>query len=170
MSNLIRFLAFAVAFFTIAGLLVVFGVFDRCSRRASEAAIAEEINDISPTFKMSSSELVEAYLEDEEWAKSTYDGQVGIVEAASLGFVDESNHFQFFGNGIWKVRCFVSDAEADKVWSMRNSFRTTNVYQRDRSGVTVGSASLFSMKGRVEGVNDKHLSIDIHGCIVQDSP
>ncbi len=170
MSDLVRFLSLALAFFAIAGLLIVFGVFDRCSRSASEATIAEEIRDIAPTFKMSGSKLVEAYQDNEEWAKSIYDGQVGLIDAASMGFVDESNHFQFFGNGIWRVRCFTSDAEADKVWSMRDSFRTTNVYQRSRSGVSVRSAALLLMKGRVEGVNDKHLSIDIRGCTLQDSP
>ena len=170
MSDLVRFLSIAVAFFAIAGLVIAFGVGRNCSRSASEAAIAEEIKASPPAFKISAIKLVEAYLDDEENAEAIYNGQVGIIEGASLGFVDESNHFQFFGNGIWRVRCFASDAEAEKVWAMRNSFRSTNVYQRDRSGVSVRSAALLLMKGRVVGVNDKHLSIDIRGCTLQDSP
>ena len=169
MSNLSGFFYLVAAIFAIAALLIVFSVFNRCSRSASEAAIADEIKASSPTFKMSAIELVQAYLDDEAYAEATYNGQVGIIEAASLGFVDESNHFHFFGNGIWKVRCFASVAEADKVRDMRNSFRTTIVNQRDRSGGSVGDAALLLMKGRVEGVNDKHLSIDVRGCTLQDS-
>ncbi len=137
MSDLVRFLSIAVAFFAIAGLVIAFGVGRNCSRSASEAAIDEEIKASPPAFKISAIKLVEAYLDDEENAEAIYNGQVGIIESASLGFVDESNHFQFFGNGIWRVRCFASDAEAEKVWAMRNSFRSTNVYQRDRLSINV---------------------------------
>ena len=170
MSDLIRFLSLAIAFFAIAGLIIAFTVGRNCVLGDPEAAIAEEIKDIPPTFKMSGTKLVEAYLDNEAWAKSIYDGQVGTIKASSLGFVDESNHFVFFGNGIWEVRCFASVAEADKVWEMRNSFRQTYVYQRHRSGVSVRSAAMFLMKGRVEGINNKHLTIDIRGCTLQDPP
>ena len=170
MSDLVRFLSLALAFFAVSGLVIALFVGRNCLRSDPESAIAEEIRGVPPAFKISAIKLVEAYLDDEKNAEAIYNGQVGIIEGASLGFVDESNHFQFFGNGIWRVRCFASDAEAEKVWAMRNSFRSTNVYQRDRSGVSVRSAALLLMKGRVEGVNDKHLSIDIRGCTLQDSP
>ena len=95
MSDLVRFLSLFAAFFIIAGLLIVFGVFDRCSRSASEAAIAEEIKDMIPAFNLTASQLVQTYRADEESAAAAYNGSVGIVEGPSF-LVEESNHLRFY--------------------------------------------------------------------------
>ena len=81
MSDLVKFLSLALAFFAIAGLLIVFGVFDRCSRSASEAAIAEEIRGVPPTFEIKATDFVKEYLADEAAAVETYNGKVGIIKA-----------------------------------------------------------------------------------------
>ena len=167
MTDLVRFFALAAAFFAIAGLLIIFGVFDRCSRSDSEAAIANEIRDVPPTFNLADNQLVQAYLDDEESAVETLNGQVGIVRGTSRGI--RTNYFRFGGNGVWRVRCFVSDKEADRVEDQWDSLRRAYVVQRVSQGMSVGgSGRILVFKGRVEGVNDKHLTIDLHGCTLQD--
>lgn len=166
-SALIRFLFLAAAFFAIAGLLIVFGVFDRCSRSASEAAIAAEIKEVPPIFNLTDTQLIQAYLDDEESAVETLNGQVGIVRGTSRGI--RTNHFRFGGNGVWRVRCFVSNAEADKVEDQWDSLRRALVVQRVSNGLSVGgSGRILVFKGRVEGINNKHLTIDLRGCSLHD--
>ncbi len=177
MSDLIRFLSIALAFFAIAGLLIVFGVFDRCSRSASESAIAEQIEDLTPTFNLTASELVQAYRADEESAAAAFDGNVGIVEGPSF-LVDESNHLRFFIDEVWAVRCFLSDAEVDRVRTLESSrerVRVGGAYGTSESrGIGSGwpiafsTLPVFDLKGRVEGVNDRHLTIDLRGCTIHE--
>ena len=171
MSDLIRFLAIVIAFFAIAGLLIVFGVFDRCSRSASESAIAEEIKDIPPAFEMTAYQLVNAYQSDEEVASAAYDGSVGIVEGPTSIF-EEGKYLELYASTVWNVRCFASDEEIDKVNVLRRSGygREGVVIRSDRSGGSVGTRRIFAFKGKVEGVNDRHLTIDLRGCTVHDPP
>ena len=61
--------------------------------------------------------------------------------------------------------------EADKVRDQWDSLQSTSVIRRVSRGVSVsGSSRILVMKGRVEGINNKHLAIDLHGCTLQDSP
>ena len=171
MSDLIRFLSLGAAFFAIAGLLIVFGVIRGCSRSNSEAAIAEEIRDVPPAFNLTASQMVQAYLDDEQSAEEIYNGQVGIIRGQSLRFREASNYFQLSGTDVWTVRCFVSTMEADNILEQWDSLRQTYVVSRVTKGLSVGgTGKTLLMKGRVEGVNNKHLSIDIRGCTLQDSP
>ena len=171
MAVLGRFFFLALAFFAIAGLLIVFGVFDRCSRSASEATIAEEIKDIPPTFNLADSQLVKTYIDDEIGARATYNGKVGIVRGRLLGVGDGANHLRFQGNNVWSVRCFISDTEADNIRNRWDSLERAHVIERVSRGLSVGGGSSgrkLLMKGRVEGVSDKHLSVDMRGCTLQD--
>ena len=113
---------------------------------------------------MQAGEFLEAYLADEEAATSTYNGKVGIVTGiepsdalSRTGRVRTlprgDGWISLHANGVWEVRCFLSDAEQDKLRSPWEGSRKSHI-----------------LKGRVEGVNDRHLTIDLHGCIVQDSP
>ena len=171
MSDLVRLLSLAAAFFAVAGLLIALGVFRGCARSDSESAIAEEIRDIAPVFNMSANQLVRTYLAAEESAAAAYNGQVGIIRGPSLRFREASNHFQLSGTDVWTVRCFVSNMEADKVRDQWDSLQSTSVIRRVSRGVSVsGSSRILVMKGRVEGINNKHLAIDLHGCTLQDSP
>ena len=173
MADLVRFLSLLAAFAAIAGLLIVFGVFRSCSRSASEAEIAEEIMSIPPAFNLTASQLVQAYLDDEESAEATYNGQVGIVRGAYLGLWKASDHFNLFGNDVWTVRCFTSNAETDRVRDRWDSLKQTYVFERGWSGrsKSVGGPSrILVMKGRVDGINNKFLSVDLRGCTFYDSP
>ena len=174
MADLVRFLTLAAAFFAIAGLLIVFGVFDRCSRSASEAAIADEIKDIPPTFNLTASQLVRAYKDDEESAVATYNDRVGIVESPAL-LVEQSNYLRFFAGKVWAVRCFLSDEHMEKVKAVYDSsdrIPLGGTYEfRIGAGWPISFSSLpvLALKGKVEGVNNKILTIDIHGCTLHDS-
>lgn len=159
-SDLFRFFSLALAFLAIAGLVIAFTAGRNCSRSASEADIADEIRDIPPTFELKARDFVEAYLADEEASASTYNGEVGIITGieatSSIGDLrdpprDQSNSVYFFTNGVWFVRCFMSHDE-------KAAFR------KDHGGGYFRRP--FSLKGRVEGINNKHLTIDLHGCIV----
>ena len=171
MSDLVRLLSLAVAFFAIAELLIVFGVFRGCSRSNSEANIAEEIRDIPPSFNVTASQLVRTYRADEESAAAAYNGSVGIVEGPSL-LVEQSNYLRFFVDKVWAVRCFLSDEQMDGVRALYNSSDRVplgSIYEfRTGAGWPVAFTSLpvFALKGKVEGINDKFLTIDLRGCIV----
>lgn len=163
MADLVRFLSLALAFFAVAGLVIAFTVGRNCVRGDSEASIAEEIRDVPPAFEMKAREFLEAYLADEDAAASIYDGKVGIITGieatSSMGDMrdpprDQSNSVYFFTNGLWFVHCGMSVEEKSK-------FR-----ERQRTRYS----PLFSLKGRVEGVNDRHLTIDLRGCTVHETP
>ncbi len=179
MAGLIKLLAIAVAFFLIAGLLISLGTVRGCSRSASEAAIAGEIRDVPPSFKLSASQLVSSYISDEDSATVTYNQTVGIVEGPSI-LVEESNHLRFYVDRVWAVRCFLSDEQVNRVRDLRGSrirVRSGGVYGAFESrGIGSGwpvsftSLPVYALKGRVEGINNKHLTVDLRGCIVQESP
>lgn len=174
MAVLGRFFFLAVTFFAITGLLIVFGVFDRCSRSASEAAIAEEIKDIPPTFNVTAGQLVRTYRADEQAVAIAYDGSVGIVEAPTMVH-KAANYLKLHAYDVWSVRCFTSDEEIDKVSALSRpenrsaDSRPTGYVIIGRGGVSTGqSRPIFAFKGKIEGVNDKHLSVDMRGCTLQD--
>ena len=172
MADLVRFLSLAAAFFAIAGLLIVFGVFDRCSRSASEAAIADEIRDVPPAFNLTAFQLVQTYKDDEESASAAYNGKVGIVEGPTSVY-DESGHYlRIYASQVWDVRCFASDEEIDKVSELRRSGfrRSGGVVKMYSYGGFAGTRPIFAFKGRVAGVNDRHLTIDLHGCTLEEEP
>ena len=175
MADLVRLLSLAVAFSAIAGLLIVFGVFRGCSRSASEAAIADEIRDVPPAFNVTASQLVQTYKTDEESASAAYNGTIGIVQGPAL-LVEQANHLRFFVNKVWAVRCFLSDEQMGEARTLYNSsdrIPLGGTYEfRTGAGWPVAFSSLpvFALKGRVEGINNKILTIDLRGCIVQDSP
>ena len=160
MSDLVRLLSLAAAFFVVAVLVIAFGVGRNCFRSASEADITEQIRDIPPTFEMRARDLVEEYLADEAAAASAYNGKVGIVTGiepsdmispgGSVRTLPRGpNWIRLHANGVWEVRCFFSDEEKNK---LRDPWE--------------GSRKSHVLKGRVEGINDKHLTIDLRGCIV----
>ena len=153
-------------------------MFRGCARSDSESAIAEEIRDIAPVFNMSANQLVRTYLADEE-AAAAYNGSVDIVEGPSF-LVDESNHLRFYVDKVWAVRCFLSDKQVERVRDLRSSRERFPASSGNETfeirGISSGwpvaftSLPVFALKGRVEGVNDRHLTIDLRGCVVQDSP
>ena len=160
MSDLVRFLSLALAFFAIAGLVIAFTVGRNCVFGDPEAAIAEEIKDIPPNFEMKALDFLEAYLTDEDAASSIYDGKVGIItgiepsDALSRSgrvrtFPRGNGWIRLHADGLWEVRCFLSDEEQDKLRSPREGSRKSHI-----------------LKGRVEGINEKQLTIDLRGCIV----
>ena len=172
MSDLVRFLSLALAFFAVSGLVIALFVGRNCLRSDPESAIAEEIKDIPPAFNLADSQLVQAYSDDEESARATYNGQVDIVRGRLLGVSDGANHLRFQGNNVWSVRCFISEIEADNIRNRWDSLESAHVIERVSRGLSVGGSSgrKLLMKGKVEGVNDKHLSVDMRGCTLQDSP
>ena len=171
MSDLIRFLSLGAAFFAIAGLLIALGMFRGCSLSASESDIAMEIRDVPPAFNLADTQLVQIYLDNQEAAEAAYNGQAGIVRGALRGLREGANHLSFERHDVWSVRCFISSAEADNILEQWDSLRQTYVVSRVTKGLSVGgTGKTLLMKGRVEGVNNKHLSIDIRGCTLQDSP
>ncbi len=151
MGNLVRFLSLFAAFFAVAGLFLALGVFRDCSRNASEASIANEIRDIPPSFNMTDKQLVQTYKTDEQSAVATYNGSVGIVRGRAF-LVHEFNYLHLDRDAAWGVRCYLSDEEMAK---LRGPLEDNNEF--------------YMLKGKVKGVNDRHLTIDLHGCIVQDS-
>ena len=171
MSDLVRFLSLFAAFFIIAGLLIVFGVFDRCSRSASEAAIAEEIRDIPPSFNITASQLVQTYKADEQSVAAAYNGSVGIVGGPTWTN-ETAGYLKLRTYDIWGVRCFASDEVIDKVnvLSRSGNWREGGVAKMYGSGELFDTSPVFAFKGRVEGVNDKRLTIDLRGCTLQDLP
>ena len=179
MADLVRLLSLAAAFFAIAGLLIVFGVFRGCSRSNSEAAIAEEIKDMIPAFNLTASQLVQTYFADEESAAAAYNGTVGIVEGPSF-LVEESNHLRFYVDKVWALRCFLSAKQVERVRDLRSSrdrFPASSGNETFESrGIGSGwpvaftSLPVYSLKGKVEGINNRHLTIDLRGCTLQDSP
>ena len=175
MSDLVRFLSLAVAFFAIAVLVIAFGVGRNCSRSASEATIAEEIRVVPPAFEIKATDFVKEYLADEASAVETYNGKVGIIKGPSL-LVGQSNYLRFFIDKVWAVRCFLSDEQMDWVRTLYNSSDRVplgGTYEfRTGAGWPVGFSSLpvFVLKGKVEGINNKLLTIDLRGCTLQHSP
>ena len=169
-AALIRLLSLFAVFLALAGLLIVFGVFRGCSRTASEAAIADEIRNLPPAFNLTASELVQAYKADEESAAAAYNGEVGIVEGPTAVY-DESGHYlRIYASPVWDVRCFASDEEIDKVNVLRHSgFRPSGGVAKMYSyGGSFGTRPIFAFKGRVQGINEKLLTIDMRGCIVHE--
>ena len=172
--DLIRFLSVAAALLIVAGLVIALTVGRNCSRSASQAAIADEIRDIPPTFNLTASQLVRAYKDDEESATATYNGKAGIVESPAL-LVEQSNYLRFFAGKVWAVRCFLSDEHMEKVKAVYDS--SDKVYLGGDYAFRIGAGSptsfsslpVLALKGKVEGVNNKILTIDIHGCTLHDS-
>ena len=174
-NDLVRFLSLAAALLVVAGLVIAFSVGRSCFQTASEAAIADEIRHVPPTFNLTASQLVRAYQADEESAVSTYNGTVGIVQGPAL-LVEQANHLRFFVNKVWAVRCFLSDEQMDEARTLYNSsdrIPLGGTYEfRTGAGWPVAFSSLpvFALKGKVEGINNKILTIDLRGCTLQDSP
>ena len=80
---------------------------------------------------------------------------VGIVKGqALLGVSDGANHLRFQGNNV-VVRTVLS-------FLMRQMAKLRGP-REDYYG-------FYMLKGKVEGVNDKHLTIDLRGCTLHDSP
>ena len=171
MADIVRFLSLALAFLAVAGLVIAFTVGRNCVLGDPEAAIAKEIKDISPAFHLTSYQLVSAYQSDEEAASASYDGNIGIVEGPTSIF-DAGGYLELYASTVWNVRCFASDEEIDKVDASRRSGygRTGAVIRSERGGGSFGMRRIFAFKGKVEGVNNKHLTIDLHGCTLHDSP
>ncbi len=173
--DLVRFLSLAAALLAVAALVIAFTMGRNCSRSAFEASIANEIRDVPPAFNMTSAELVQVYRDDEESASATYNGTTGIVQGPAL-LVEQSNHLRFFVDRVWAVRCFLSDEQLEAVRTLDTSSK--KVYLggtfefRTGAGWPVAFSSLpaFTLKGRVEGVNNKILTVDIRGCTIQSSP
>ena len=178
MAGLIKLLAIFAAFFIVAGLLVALGAVRSGSRSHSEAAIAQEIRDAPPAFNLTAKQLVKAYKEDEGSAAAAYNNRIGIVEGPSL-LVEESNHMRFYVDKLWAVRCFLSAEQMDRaraLRSSRNRIPAGGVYGTfETRGIGSGwpiaftSLPVFTLKGKVEGINNRHLTIDLRGCAVHDS-
>ena len=160
MPVLARFLFLGLAFFAVSGLIIALFVGRNCLRNSSESNITQQIKDVPPAFELKAKDFVEAYLADEAAAASAYNGQVGIVtgiepsdalsRTGNVRTVPRGDGWiRLHANGVWEVRCFLSDAEQDKLRSPWEGSRKSHI-----------------LKGRVEGVNDKQLTIDLHGCIV----
>ena len=116
------------------------------------------------------------YKANEEAVAAAYNGSVGIVEGPT-GVNEAANYLNLHAYDVWAVRCFSSDEEIDKVNVLRkpqnrsSDKRRTGYVITGHGGVSVGrSLPIFAFKGRVEGVNDKRLTIDLRGCTVQDTP
>ncbi len=160
MAVLGRFFFLAIAFFAIAGLVIALFVGRNCLRSASEADITEQIWDVPPTFEMKALDFVEAYLADEAAAAAAYNGKVGIVTGIEPSdalsrtgrvrtFPRGNGWIRLHADGLWEVRCFLSDEQQDKLRSPREGSRKSHI-----------------LKGKVEGINEKQLTIDLRGCIV----
>ncbi len=175
MSDLVRFLSLALAFFAVAGLVIAFSFGRSWFQSATEADIAEQIRDVPPAFNVTASQLIRAYQADEESAVSTYNGTIGIVQGPAL-LVGQSNYLRFFIDKVWAVRCFLSDEQMDWVRTLYNSSDRVplgGTYEfRTGAGWPVGFSSLpvFALTGKVEGINNKLLTIDLRGCTLQHSP
>ena len=116
------------------------------------------------------------YKANEEAVAAAYNGSVGIVEGPT-GVNEAANYLNLHAYDVWAVRCFSSDEEIDKVNVLRkpqnrsSDKRRTGYAITGHGGVSVDrSLPIFAFKGRVEGVNDKRLTIDLRGCTVQDTP
>ena len=179
MADLVRFLSLGVVFFTIVGLLIASGVARGCSRRDSEAAISMEIRDVPPAFDLTASQLAQAYRANEEASAAAYNAQVGIVEGPSF-LVEESNYLRFYVDKVWAVRCFLSEEQMDRISALASSRNRVFPGCGDGTFEARGIGSgwpiaftplpVFALKGKVEGVNNKHLTVDLRGCIIQDFP
>ena len=153
MGDLVRFLSLALAFFAVAGLLLALGVFRDClPQRLRSLHRQRDTRYSTPSFNMTDSQLVQTYKADEQSAVATYNGSVGIVKGRAF-LVHEFNYLFFDGDASWSVRCFLSDEEMAKLRGPREDY-----YE------------FYMLKGKVEGVNDKHLTIDLRGCTLHDSP
>ena len=145
------FLAIAV----MVGLVMGVSSAKSCIRSNSEAAIAEEIRDVPPVFNLTAGQLVVGYMSDEAAGAVAYNGQVGIIHGIVAGSSDQANHVKLLGGAVgalvWSLRCYLSDEELEKVIA----------------GYRRSSANRVTLKGRVEGVDDKHLAIGVRGCALQ---
>ena len=179
MARLFKLLAIFAAFFVVAGLLIALGAVRSSSRSDAEAAIEEEVRDVPPAFNLTAKQLVKAYKEDEESAAAAYNDRIGIVEGPSF-LVEESNYLRFYVDEVWAVRCFLSAEQMDRaraLRSSRNRIPAGGVYGTfETRGIGSGwpiaftSLPVFTLKGKVEGINNRHLTIDLRGCAVHDSP
>ena len=175
MAGLIKLLAIFAAFFVVAGLLLVLGAVRSSSHNDAEAAIEEEIRDVPPAMNVTAGQLVRTYQANEDAVSAAYNGAVIIVEGPT-GANKSANYLGLHSYEAWAVRCFASDEEIDKVKVLSRlknrslDNRRTGYVLTGRRGVSVsGSRPIFAFKGKIEGVNDKHLTIDLRGCTLQDS-
>ena len=175
MAGLIKLLAIFAVFFIVAGLLVALGAVRSSSRSDAEAATAEEIRDVPPALNVTPSQLVRTYQASEAAASTAYNGLVIIVEGPTGA--NQSNYLKLHAYEVWAVRCFASDEEIDKVRVLSkpenrslDNRRMGFVITDAGGGMSVGhKIPIFAFKGKIEGVNDKHLTIDLRGCTLQDS-
>ena len=176
MAGLIKLLAIFAAFFVVAGLLVVLGAVRSSSHNDAEAAIAEEIRDVPPAMNVTASQLVRTYQANEDAVSAAYNGLVIIVEGPTSSN-KSSNYLDLHTYEVWGMRCFASDEEIDKVILLSrpenrssDNRRTGHVFKGSGGTGVSGSRPIFAFKGKIEGVNDKYLTIDLRGCAVHDSP
>ena len=116
-AALLRLLSFGVLIFAISGLVIAFTVGRNCIRSASEASIADEIRNIPPAFNMTAFQLMKEYSRAYDFSNATYNGTVGIVEGRT-GIYENENYFSLYEGTHWRVRCFASDGEINKVESL----------------------------------------------------
>ncbi len=156
MGDLVRFLSLFAAFVLIAGLVIAFTAGRNCLRTTSEADLAKEVTAASPQFRINATSLLDEYLADEEAAAAKYNGKVGIVIGIATDRISYSRPLQqsrlhewanLYANETWSVRCF---------WAIDVDTVVPSRY----------TAPKFVLKGKVEGLNNQRLTIDIHGCYV----
>ncbi len=160
MSDLVKFLSLALAFIAVSILIVGIVSARGCFSRISEADLAKEVKAASPEFHVSAPSLVNEYLADEAATAAKYNGKVGIVtgnktdrysDFRPLQYSRRSEWVNLYASQAWSVRCFWAD---DK---------------DARSGSHLTSPH-YILKGKVAGMNARRLTIDIRGCMVQESP
>ena len=156
MGDLIRFLSLFAAFLVIVGLVLAFTAGRNCLRTGSEADLAKEVTAASPQFRISATSLLDEYLADEEAAAAKYNGKVGIVIGIATDRIDPRRPLQrswaydwvnLYANDTWSIRCF---------WAIDADSTVPSRY----------TAPEFVLKGKVEGLNNQRLTIDIRGCYV----
>lgn len=154
MSDLVRFISLFVAFILIVGIIFAFTAGRNCLRNANEDNVAREVMDATPAFQFNAPTLMNEYLADEDAASAKLDGKVGIVSGSAilrgdliyLHYSPDGNWINLSTNTSWAIRCFLTSDSP----SRPAHYRLAN----------------YVLKGRIEGINAKRLSLDIRGCII----
>lgn len=117
-----------------------------------EGVVAEEIKNVTPDYTLTAGQLFSAYEADEEGAEIAYKGKAVLLSGNMRGLVRDYGpvpYMAFEVDPVWKVKCFLSDEEVARVDPFRRGQQ-------------------IHMKGKVGGLDDRFLSLDVHGCTVQD--
>jgi len=150
MPGILKFVSVLLVMGALAGLLIGIGAIRSCARSNAEADIAQEIEDVAPAFTISARDFVAEYKSDEDRAQQVYGDQVVVVNGLLGGLFEESNIVSFDALDVWSVRCHFSDAELPKIREQARS-------------------RVLNLKGRVVGVDNKRLAIELRGCTVYDT-